>query len=323
MAAIWHDQTGQSISGCPAYRPPCRFLKRGQHFFFSSRRRHTRSLRDWSSDVCSSDLDHPSMDEIRTSDLLADILGDEEPVRRKYSPTGAVDVGQLAEWEKLRDELMYRNRYFPQTDIDLEGLKALLDQLISDPGDIPQQWYRARIQPGDFALPIAEMGAPHKRIASYGRANPAGIPYLYLGSTELTAISEIRPHTGELVCVADFTTADNLALVDLRKPKKMVSPFLLADAEEIGRMRRDIPFLERLGDELTRPIVPFAAVIDYTPSQYICEFIKKCGHEGVIYRSSVSDGINLALFDPSKAQLGTVRQHRISRVSVEIDPPRN
>src|SRR5690349_21868475 len=31
-------------------------------FFFSSRRRHTRSLRDWSSDVCSSDLlpGHPN-----------------------------------------------------------------------------------------------------------------------------------------------------------------------------------------------------------------------------------------------------------------------
>src|SRR5690349_25163052 len=28
-------------------------------FFFSSRRRHTRSLRDWSSDVCSSDLEEP------------------------------------------------------------------------------------------------------------------------------------------------------------------------------------------------------------------------------------------------------------------------
>src|SRR5699024_11600245 len=27
-----------------------------EHFFFSSRRRHTRSKRDWSSDVCSSDL---------------------------------------------------------------------------------------------------------------------------------------------------------------------------------------------------------------------------------------------------------------------------
>src|SRR5699024_2266617 len=29
----------------------------GGHFFFSSRRRHTRSKRNWSSDVCSSDLE--------------------------------------------------------------------------------------------------------------------------------------------------------------------------------------------------------------------------------------------------------------------------
>src|SRR5699024_11995557 len=30
--------------------------------FFSGRRRHTRSKRDWSSDVCSSDLDFPQPD---------------------------------------------------------------------------------------------------------------------------------------------------------------------------------------------------------------------------------------------------------------------
>src|SRR2546422_6915428 len=30
-------------------------------FFFSSRRRHTRCSRDWSSDVCSSDLPRPAM----------------------------------------------------------------------------------------------------------------------------------------------------------------------------------------------------------------------------------------------------------------------
>src|SRR3712207_7089612 len=33
-----------------------RGLSRGSFFFFSSRRRHTRYWRDWSSDVCSSDL---------------------------------------------------------------------------------------------------------------------------------------------------------------------------------------------------------------------------------------------------------------------------
>src|SRR3712207_9567456 len=31
-------------------------MERGVFFFFSSRRRHTRYWRDWSSDVCSSDL---------------------------------------------------------------------------------------------------------------------------------------------------------------------------------------------------------------------------------------------------------------------------
>lgn len=98
----------------------------------------------------------------------------------------------------------------------------------------------------------------------------------------------------------------------------MVSPFLLEDAQSITRMRSDLPFLERLGDELTRPVVPQSAAIDYTPSQYVCEFIKKCGYHGVVYRSSVSDGINLALFDPTLAQPGAVTQYRVARVSVDV-----
>src|SRR5437868_11466178 len=39
-------------------------------FFFSSRRRHTRSKRDWSSDVCSSDLGPPSV-RLRRGDQAA------------------------------------------------------------------------------------------------------------------------------------------------------------------------------------------------------------------------------------------------------------
>src|SRR5437868_9882850 len=47
-------------------------------FFFSSRRRHTRSKRDWSSDVCSSDLDvarSPRRDQLAHFRLLGvDVL---------------------------------------------------------------------------------------------------------------------------------------------------------------------------------------------------------------------------------------------------------
>src|SRR5690606_40533443 len=55
-------------------------------FFFSSRRRHTRFSRDWSSDVCSSDLDG-SADLVPDravalpglTDELADVLGEVVP----------------------------------------------------------------------------------------------------------------------------------------------------------------------------------------------------------------------------------------------------
>src|SRR5690349_23527832 len=42
-------------------------------FFFSSRRRHTRSLRDWSSDVCSSDLLQPVADR---TDVHPQLIGE-------------------------------------------------------------------------------------------------------------------------------------------------------------------------------------------------------------------------------------------------------
>ena len=77
--------------------------------------------------------------------------------------------------------------------------------------------------------------------------------------------------------------------------------------------------MENLGEELTRPILPEVAAIDYIPSQYLCEFIKKHGYHGVMYRSSVGDGINIALFNPESASIGSVSSHIVSRVLVEVD----
>lgn len=262
---------------------------------------------------------HPRMlDDSRAKDLLSEILDDGDIVRRSFVPANDSITDRLSEWEDLRNELMYRNRFFPERTIDLDRLEALLSPLTRDADELPTSWCRARIQAGETPYTADQMGAPPNRIASHGRANPAGIPYLYLGSDPDTAISETRPHTGEIACVANFTTPP-LKLVDLCSPRQTVSPFVLADVTEVERMRNDLPFLERLGSELTRPVIPQAAAIDYTPSQYLCEFIKKCGYQGVIYRSSVSKGINLALFEPSLATCGTLAQYRVVRVSVGIE----
>lgn len=259
---------------------------------------------------------HPLMDVAHAKELLSEILDDGDIVRKTFSPSATYKSEGLVRWETLRDELMYKNRYFLDVKLDTDRLVELLDHLPAD--DMPERWYRARIMTDGTAYPIDQMGAPPKHLATHGRANPTGIPYLYLGSLPETAAAEVRPHTGEVACVADFTVSAHLKAVDLRNPRKLVSPFLLADASAIGQLRADITFLERLGEELTRPVLPRSAAIDYIPSQYLCEFIKKSGKDGVIYRSSVSSGMNFALFDPAKAVVGKVLLYNISRVSVDV-----
>src|SRR5438874_9040669 len=62
-------------------------------FFFSSRRRHTRSLRDWSSDVCSSDLGEVACASrtttaIRAEPRIAVVVRDAQAT----SPSGSNDI---------------------------------------------------------------------------------------------------------------------------------------------------------------------------------------------------------------------------------------
>ena len=250
--------------------------------------------------------------------LLVEILNDGERVREKLAPYELSETNQLDRWEQLREELRHKNRFFPETAFDHERLEELLSNLMLDDDDWSSEWYRARIEEMGKPYKTVEMGAPPKEKVSHGRANPAGIPYLYLGSSKDTAVAEVRPHPGEKVSVAKFTVGDGLKIVDLRNPRQLVSPFLLGDEGSIALMRDDIEFLERLGQELTTPVLPNAAAIDYIPSQFLCEFIKRCGYQGVVYSSSVSGGVNLALFNPKNARAHEVEEFAIDRVDVAM-----
>src|SRR5256885_10157437 len=66
-------------------------------FFFSSRRRHTRLQGDWSSDVCSSDLDAQGAHDL--AGTMADCLGIGQIHRQFQRLFGA--LGKVDEFEKL------------------------------------------------------------------------------------------------------------------------------------------------------------------------------------------------------------------------------
>ena len=92
-------------------------------FFFSSRRRHTRLRRDWSSDVCSSDLYRiddfqptyfviPSLEE-----LLEASLQDFAPIYRQLETLDDIPIGELAAQDAVihrGDQTYHRSRLAAQ-----------------------------------------------------------------------------------------------------------------------------------------------------------------------------------------------------------------
>lgn len=267
--------------------------------------------RDWAL------FDHMRMDDAHAKDLLGDILDDGDIVRRNFAALSTGRARAIEKWEELRTELMHKNRFFPATTIDMDRLKRLLPSLMLDAAELPRVWYRARIQQSSDTYPIDQMGCPPKHLASHGRANPAGIPYLYLASQEITAISEVRPSPGDTVTVARVAIP-SFEIVDLRRPRKTFSPFSLPYEDTLSSFREDLDFLEKLGEELSRPVLQKSAAFDYIPSQYLCEFVKNCGFGGVMYRSAAEGGINLALFNSDQVNFVDVKSCYVSKVSVEL-----
>src|SRR6266496_6404699 len=71
-------------------------------FFLSSRRRHTRSLRDWSSDVCSSDLDVLLPRMLR---IIEDLAGDGRRLDARIEGLSS-EIETLARQDKACERLM-------------------------------------------------------------------------------------------------------------------------------------------------------------------------------------------------------------------------
>lgn len=247
--------------------------------------------------------------------LLEDIL--ETKFDELYIPKANINVSNILNWQDFKNELKHDNRYFPKKAPSYEHLNGLLQYLILPSEIVPRYLYRARINEDDNPITIDYMGKPPAKISTAGRANPIGIPYLYTASNISTAIAEIRPHKGDGVTVAKFDILEPLKLADLRNPRQSISPFAL-DEDELNQIFLDLDYLCHLGEELSKPILPREAHLEYLSSQYLCELIKHCGFDGVVYKSSVGDGDNFAIFYDEKLKASEIEWCKINNVKFEF-----
>lgn len=222
------------------------------------------------------------------------------------------------DWFKFKEELKHSNRFFPKSFPDHDKLSLILSYLSCELESDSKNFFRARIDSGIKLHPAEKMGSPPSEIATAGRANPFGISYLYVASTIKTAISEIRPHKSEHITIAEFSIKKNLKLIDLRSPKKTISPFGHSGTE-LELIHSKLSLLIKLGDELSKPVAQDKAPLEYLSSQYLCEFIKSQGYDGVIYTSSLGDGDNYAIFDESRLSIVSTNGYLIDKVDIEFE----
>ncbi|WP_075367365.1 RES family NAD+ phosphorylase, partial [Desulfosporosinus metallidurans] len=143
-------------------------------------------------------------------------------------------------------------------------------------------------------LPAKKMGIPDNAIITNGRANPPGINYLYTSDEVSTVLAEIRAWKGSINSIAEIFIQKDLNIFDLTIRFELSSPF-----DTILPLRKEIEvisILQAFANDLSKPANPNFSVIDYIPTQYICELIKIKGFDGIKFKSSLSKGNNIVLF---------------------------
>jgi hypothetical protein len=217
-------------------------------------------------------------------------------------------------WTDLKRELHEENRYLAGRNIINNIRQVLLTDLIRV--TLREEVFcRVRSTPTNVALKAEEMGAPPASLSSAGRANPPGIPYLYLASDQNTAICEVRPHNQDRLTVGFFRIASSITCVDLRDPR-IKSPF--RHGSGLHDLVVTLGFLGDLGRELSLPIGSDGRDRDYLSTQYLCELIKNLGFDGVLYKSGLSDGYNVALFNTNSAYCVETKLVRVESVEITV-----
>ncbi|HVY30953.1 MAG TPA: RES family NAD+ phosphorylase [Polyangiaceae bacterium] len=223
----------------------------------------------------------------------------------------------LRAWKALKVEIATKNRFFAGT----SAVNHLWEAIAFAETTIRRSTtlHRARACEQDRPLPKKAMGAPPIGSSTPGRANPRGIPYLYLASTAETAASELRPHVHDRLTLGSFRLARDLRVIDLRGGNVRIgSPFRWGD--RLRAVVRVANFLGQLSRELSRPISR-KDDLEYLPTQYLCELIKNRGFDGVVYESGVCAGYNLAVFEPSSARCVGTKLLRVSKIEIGLEPP--
>lgn len=172
---------------------------------------------------------------------------------------------------------------------------------------------------------------PMQQGAHEGRLNPKGIPYTYLALDEETALAEIRPWLEQEITLAKFSLKQQIKVADLTQDKFNKSDEINLLLSQLGcapdfkskpltvQQKNDLLRYD-LDKAFSQPMVNFDDAAKYAPTQIIAELIKSKGYDGALFKSSVTGGANLVLFDGVKLNFLHSCLRKLTEVKYKFQP---
>ena len=254
--------------------------------------------------------------------LLSDIISTSH---LDYSIDTCVDYtneiqDRVAVWDRLKNSVKENSRFFTNMDefAQYEYLTA------GKSLHIGQKLYRSRVTPiGQKKIKWDKMGCPPKELTTAGRANPIGIPYLYLSDSAKTTYFEVRAVYLDKLSVGTFRIEKDLKLIDFVYD---VNLFLSYNDGSVPLKETIIKkkVIEAISSDLSKPLRRYDSEIEYVPIQLICEYCRRivdsegATADGITFESSLhKGGRNYVLFDESAAKCIRVDSHEITRIDID------
>lgn len=227
----------------------------------------------------------------------------------------------VAIWSSIKHDLEFESRYFTDLDkyssLNFDFNDFLKKEITLSPG---MKLYRSRVQPDKVAkYDTKGMGCPPRDVVSGGRANPIGIPYLYLCGDVDTTFYEVRARYKDRVSVGTFIVQSNLELVNLTN---RTSLYLSSNSSNFEDGVKQKLFLNAIASDMSKPLSRYDTELEYVPTQFVCELCKRMGADGICFKSSLHrSGMNYVLFcgnDDSKIKCSSVDSYTIEHVEIGV-----
>lgn len=220
----------------------------------------------------------------------------------------------IDKWIDLKNEIRTKTRFYSSLMAYFDDKGSLLRSNVAlIKGEL---FYRARIIPaGRLYLTKKDMGCPPADRATPGRANPIGIPYLYLCKLPETTLYETRAVYLDKVSIGTFKLVRNLNILDFTAS---ISLFLAFNGDmELYEAVAQHRLRQQISKDLSKPLRRYDTDLEYVPTQSICEYCKMKDIDGIIFRSSLhKDGLNLVLFDENNAECIKVKMVEVTKVNM-------